>query len=71
MSHRLDDDLPGSLAQRVPRTGVLVDAVDDGAEDVELLLAVGGVTDADRLAPAIAGQVIELGLGQRRVPSTP
>ena len=35
----LDDDAPRALAQRVARAGVLVDAVDDRSQDVELALA--------------------------------
>ena len=63
--HRLDDDAPRPLAERVARAGVLEDAVDDGAEDVELVLVAGAVADPHGLAPDVAREVIELDLGLR------
>ncbi len=47
---------------------MLEDAVHDRAQDVELDLVVGGVADPNGPASAIAGEIIELGLGRLLVP---
>src|SRR5271155_5466240 len=63
----VDDKSPGTLAEGVACARVLVDAVDDGTEDVELFLLMCGVADAHGLAAPIAGEVVELALlGRRR-----
>ena len=60
-------DQPRQVAPRVvadagPVLVEQVDRVDQVAVDVELQLARGGVPDADRARPGVAGQVVELDL---------
>jgi hypothetical protein len=60
---RLDglyDDPPRSFAQRVSEAGVLVNTVDDSAEQVELILGLRSVAHSHRPAAAVAREMIEV-----------
>ena len=54
-----DEDRPDPLVEAVARLRVEVDRVEHRAPHVVLALPVGGVADADRPRPLVAGEVVE------------
>ena len=56
---RKHDNRPRPFCQRISGFRVLVDAVNHGAENVELMLLVGGIAHPDRTTSLVAGEMLQ------------